>query len=117
MRAVADGALARHDSLGSANTTRSFQGGRPTIDTLTDAIKKIPTPTLIICGDEDDNCIGSSLFLKQPIPASGLAMFPKSGHVLNLEKPALFNEMVARFIALAGAGRWPARDPRSMQVA
>jgi 3-oxoadipate enol-lactonase len=48
VRAVADGALARHDSLGSANATRSFQGGRPTIDTLTDAIKKIPTPTLII---------------------------------------------------------------------
>jgi 3-oxoadipate enol-lactonase len=90
---------------------RSFKGGQPSIDTLTDAIKKIPTPTLIICGDEDDNCIGSSLFLKQHIPASGLAMFPKSGHVLNLEEPALFNEMVARFIALAGAGRWPARPP------
>jgi 3-oxoadipate enol-lactonase len=57
---------------------RSFQGGRPSIYTLTDAIKKIPTPTLIICGDEDDNCIGPSLFLKQHIPASGLAMFPKS---------------------------------------
>ena len=39
---------------------RSFQGGRPSIYTLTDAIKKIPTPT--ICGDEDDNCIGPSLF-------------------------------------------------------
>ncbi len=44
-------------------------------------------------------------------------MFPKSGHVLNLEEPALFNEMVERFIALAEAGRWPARDPRSMQAA
>ena len=43
---------------------RSFQGGRPSIYTLTDAIKRIPTPTLIICGDEDDNCIGPSLFLK-----------------------------------------------------
>ena len=41
-------------------------------------------------------------------------MFPKSGHVLNLEEPALFNEMVERFIALVEAGRWPARDPRSM---
>jgi hypothetical protein len=38
-------------------------------------------------------------------------MFPKSGHALNLEEPALFNEMVERFIALAEAGRWPARDP------
>jgi 3-oxoadipate enol-lactonase len=52
--------------------------------------------------------------LKKQLPASGLAIFPKSGHVLNLEEPALFNEMVERFIALAEAGRWPPRDPRSM---
>ncbi|GAC1332637.1 MAG: alpha/beta hydrolase [Bradyrhizobium sp.] len=107
-------ALARHDSQGSANTMRGFQGGRPSIYTMAEAIAKVPTPALIICGDEDDNCIGPSLFLKKHLPASGLAMFPKSGHVLNLEEPALFNEMVERFIALAEAGRWPARDPRSM---
>ena len=106
--------LARHDSTGSANTMCSFQGGRPSIYTLGDAIQKVPTPTLIICGDEDDNCVEPSLFLKKHLPAAGLAIFPKSGHVLNLEEPALFNEMVERFIALTEAGRWPARDPRSM---
>jgi len=107
-------ALARHDARGSANTIRGFQGGRPSIYTLTDAIEKVPTPALIICGDEDDNCIEPSLFLKKHLPAAGLAFFPKSGHVLNLEEPALFNEMVERFIALAEAERWPARDPRSV---
>jgi proline iminopeptidase len=109
-------ALARHDSIGSANTMRGFQGGRPSIYTLTEAIRKVATPSLIICGDEDDNCIEPSLFLKKHLPASGLAMFPKSGHVLNLEEPALFNETLERFIALVEAGRWPARDPRSMAV-
>ena len=108
------GALARHDSRGSANTMRGFQGGRPSIYTMAEAIAKVATPALIICGDEDDNCIGPSLFLKKHLPASGLAMFPKSGHVLNLEEPALFNEMVGRFITLAEAGRWLARDPRSL---
>ena len=107
-------ALARHDSKGSANTMRGFQGGRPSIYTLTEAIRKVPTPALIICGDEDDNCIEPSLFLKKHLPASGLTFFPKSGHVLNLEEPALFNEMVERFIALVEAGRWPVRDPRSV---
>jgi 3-oxoadipate enol-lactonase len=109
-------ALARHDSIGSANTMRGFQGGRPSIYTLTAAIRKVAAPALIICGDEDDNCIEPSLFLKKHLPASGLAMFPKSGHVLNLEEPALFNETLERFIALVEAGRWPARDPRSMAV-
>jgi len=107
-------ALARHDAKGSANTMRSFQGARPSIYTLTEAIRKVPTPALIICGDEDDNCIGPSLFLKRHLPASGLVFFPKSGHVLNLEEPALFNDMVERFVTLVEAGRWPVRDPRSM---
>ena len=71
-------------------------------------------PTLIIVGDEDDSCIEPSLYLKKHIARSGLAMFPKTGHVLNLEEPALFNEMVERFIALVEAGRWPVRDPRSL---
>ena len=110
-------ALARHDSKGSANTMRGFQGGRPSIYTLTDAIRKVTTPALIICGDEDDPCIEPSLFLKRHLPAAGLTFFPKSGHVLNLEEPALFNETVERFIALVEAGRWGARDPRSMAVA
>jgi proline iminopeptidase len=45
-----------------------------------------------------------------------LAIFPKSGHVLNLEEPALFNEMVERFIALTETGHWPVRDPRSRMI-
>jgi proline iminopeptidase len=106
-------ALARHDAKGSGNTMRSFQGGRPSIYTMEDALTKMAVPTLIICGDEDDNCVAPSLFLKKHIPASGLSMFPKAGHVLNLEEPALFNETLDRFIGLVEAGHWPARDPRS----
>src|ERR1700676_4191329 len=65
-------ALGRHDAKGSANTMRGFQGGRPSIYTLTGKIRKVSTPTLIICGDEDDSCIEPSLFLKKHLPASGL---------------------------------------------
>jgi 3-oxoadipate enol-lactonase len=107
-------ALARHDARGSANTMRGFQGGRPSIYTMTEAIRAVTTPALIICGDEDDNCIEPSLFLKRHLAASGLTFFPKSGHVLNLEEPALFNDAVERFIALVEAGRWGVRDPRSV---
>jgi 3-oxoadipate enol-lactonase len=80
------------------------------------AIRSAKTPALIICGDEDDGCVEPSLFLKKHLPASGLTFFPKSGHVLNLEEPALFNETVERFIALVEANRWSPRDPRSVVV-
>jgi 3-oxoadipate enol-lactonase len=107
-------ALARHDAKGSANTMRGFQGGRPSIYTMTEALRKVTTPALIICGDEDDACIAPSLFLKQHLAASGLSFFPKSGHVLNLEEPSLFNETVERFLARVEAGRWCQRDRRSV---
>ena len=73
----------------------------------------INVPTLILVGDEDDPCLQPSFFLKQWIASSGLAVFPKTGHVVNQEEPAAFNEAVADFIARVEAGRWPVRDPRS----
>jgi 3-oxoadipate enol-lactonase len=38
-------------------------------------------------------------------------MFPKTGHILDLEEPALVNETIERFLALTEADRWPPRDP------
>ena len=59
-------------------------------------------------GDEDDRCIEPSLFLKDTIAASGLVMFPKTGHVVNLEEPDLFNQVVGDFLVRVDAGRWGA---------
>ena len=54
---------------------------------------------------------------KQWIATSGLVVLPKTGHVVNQEEPALFNDAVSDFIARVEAGRWPARDPRSIRKA
>ncbi|MGH7058500.1 MAG: alpha/beta fold hydrolase [Acetobacteraceae bacterium] len=105
--------LAEHDATGLALTSRGFQGTRPSLYDFADAIRKLAVPALIVVGDEDERCIEPSLFLKDTIPASGLAMLPKSGHVVNLEEPDLFNALVGDFLARVEAGRWPARDPRT----
>jgi proline iminopeptidase len=107
--------LAEHDAQGSANTMRGFQAARPSLYDFEDAIRRIALPTLIVSGDEDDLCIEPSLFLKQWIAASGLAVFPKTGHAMNLEEPALFNQTLDDFLARVEAGRWPPRDPRSIR--
>jgi proline iminopeptidase len=106
-------ALAKHDAMGSALTMRVFQGRRPPLSAFEDGIKRIASPTLIIVGDEDDACIEASLYLKSTIQPSGLAMFQKTGHTLNLEEPVMFNATVERFLKAAEAGSWPPRDPRS----
>ena len=104
-------ALARHDSTGSANTMRGFQGGRPSIYTLTEAIRGATTPALIICGDEDEPCLEPSLYLKRVMPNAGLAVFAKSGHTVNIEEPDAFNREVWNFLVLAEAGKWTPAEP------
>jgi proline iminopeptidase len=107
--------FSQHDAGGAAKVMRGFQGQRPSIYDFEDAIRKITLPVLIVAGDEDDACIEPSLFLKRCIAASGLAMFPKTGHGMNLEEPDLFNRTLADFITLVEAGRWGPRDPRSIR--
>jgi proline iminopeptidase len=108
--------LAEHDAQGSANTSRGFQGGRPSLYDFEDAVRKLTTPTLIVVGDEDERCIEPSLFLKDAISASGLVMVPKTGHVVNLEEPDLFTHLVGDFLAQVDAGRWAPRDPRTRGI-
>ena len=105
--------LAEHDAKGSANTSRGFQGGRPSLYDFEGRIRNLATPALIVVGDEDDRCIEPSLFLKQTLAASGLVMLPKTGHAVNLEEPDLFNRAVGEFLARVEAGRWMPRDPRT----
>ena len=69
------------------------------------------TPTLIVAGDEDDPTLEPSLMMKRTIPQAALAVLPKSGHVLNLEEPALFNTLVEAFFHQVESGRWPDRSP------
>ena len=105
--------LAEHDPLGAASTMRGVQAKRPSLYDLEDRLRRLALPTLIIVGDEDDPALQPSIFLKRTIPAAGLLMLPKSGHPINLEEPAAFNQAVAEFLAQVTAGRWLPRDPRA----
>jgi 3-oxoadipate enol-lactonase len=107
--------FAAHDAQGSAYTMRGFQAERPSLYDFEAEIRRIAVPTLIVVGDEDDPCVEPSLRLKQWIAASGLVVFPKTGHVVNQEEPALFNQTVGDFLSRVEAGRWPPRDPRSQR--
>jgi pimeloyl-ACP methyl ester carboxylesterase len=105
--------LAEHSPLGAANTMRGVQARRPSLYDLEERFKGLAVPTLIVAGDEDDNSLQPSIFLKRTVPASGLLVLPKTGHTLNLEEPAAFNQAVADFLAQVAAGRWLPRDPRA----
>ena len=47
-------------------------------------------------------------FLKRSIPAAALSVFPRTGHAVNAEEPALFNQVLFEFLSAVDAGRWAA---------
>jgi|SRR6185295_6672506 len=106
--------LSGHSALGSANTMLGYQGRRPSLYELTEEMKRIRVPTLIMAGDEEEPCLEVSLLMKRCIPTSGLAILPRSGHGINLEEPALFNSLLENFLHQVEAGRWTERDPRAV---
>ena len=98
--------LGEHSAEGAALTMRGVQKIRPSLYDLEDDLKKMKTPTLIVSGDEDDWCLEPGLYLKRAIPASGLYVVPKTGHTINLEEPALFNQALGSFFDSVEAGFW-----------
>ncbi len=107
-------ALAEHDAVGAALTMRGVQVGRPSLYDLTDELRAVRTPVLVLAGDEDEGALEPSLMLKRTIPTAGLAILPRTGHTANLEEPAVFNEVVERFIGAVERGEWKARDSRAV---
>jgi pimeloyl-ACP methyl ester carboxylesterase len=98
-----------HSALGRALTMRGIQAKRPPLYDYEAKLKQLDVPALIMIGDEDEPCVQPALFLKRTIPRSGLAVFPKSGHAINLEEPELFNRQVLEFLTAVDSGKWGRR--------
>jgi pimeloyl-ACP methyl ester carboxylesterase len=105
--------LKEHSTAGSALTMRNVQGKRRTVYEVADQLPGLDVPTLIIAGDEDELALEPGLLMKRKIPNSGLLIVPKTGHTVNLEEPALFNDAVLDFISAAERGAWTARRDTS----
>jgi pimeloyl-ACP methyl ester carboxylesterase len=106
--------LTEHSARGSSLTLRGVQKRRPSLFDMAQQLRSITIPTLVVTGDEDDPCIEASIMMKRSIPSAALVMLPQSGHAINLEEPALFNQFVEHFFHQVESGRWRMRDPRSI---
>lgn len=108
--------LGEHSDVGSAGTMRGFQKERPSLYEFETAMAETTVPVLIMVGDEDEGALEPSIWMKRVIPTSGLVVFPKTGHTLNLEEPELYNRILESFLATVSSGRWGKRDPRSLSA-
>ena len=101
--------FAEHSAQGSANTMLGYQARRPSLYNLTAEMAGITAPVLIVAGDDDDPTLEPGLLMKRTIPTAALAILPASGHMTNLEEPALFNQLLENFFHQVESGRWVGR--------
>ena len=106
--------LAEHSTLGATMTLRGVQSQRPSLYDLTEEMKKITAPTLIMTGDEDWACLEPGILMKRNIATAALVVLPNAGHAINLEEPDAFNAHLDAFLHAVEVGKWPTRDPRAM---
>jgi pimeloyl-ACP methyl ester carboxylesterase len=106
--------FAKHSALGSANTLRGIQAKRPTVYSLERGLSRLKVPLHMVTGDEDNNCLEPSVFIKRVCPSAWLTVVPGTGHAVNLEEPDFFNRITAEFLAQVESGRFRLRDPRSL---
>jgi hypothetical protein len=78
--------MSEHSAEGSVLTLLGVQARRPSLFDLKAGFRAFGTPTLIMCGDEDDAMLEAGLFL---------------------------NRFLLDFITRVEAGRWPRRIPES----
>ena len=101
--------FSEHSAQGSAHTQLGCQARRPSLYDLTAEMTRIAAPVLIVAGDEDEPTLEPSLLMKRTIPMAALVVLPKTGHMHNLEDPALFNRLLEDFFHQVEAGRWTAQ--------
>jgi pimeloyl-ACP methyl ester carboxylesterase len=103
--------LAEHDPVGAANTLAEVQAKRPGLHDFASQLETLEVPVLILAGDEDEPCLDVSLWLKRQMPYSALKLYPRSGHLINLEDPDQFHLDIAQFHDTLADGRWEKRSP------
>lgn len=105
--------FAKFSAKGAGNTLRRVQAERASLYDFEDPLAASNVPTLLMIGDEDELVIEVNVFLKRTMPLAGLLVVPKSGHLINLEDPDIFNRALDEFLAAVDSQNWPARPAGS----
>ena len=86
----------RNNPCGLANSLRGVgTGAQPP---LHDRLGEITAPALLVAGEEDQKFSGITREMHRAIPTSRLETVPGIGHAVHLEKPEIFEHIVAGFL-------------------
>lgn len=71
---------------------------------ILDELHAIETPTLIVCGENDEPFLGPSRRMHERIAASEMVIIPGAGHTPQVEKASEFNRILLEFLTRAEQG-------------
>jgi pimeloyl-ACP methyl ester carboxylesterase len=72
---------------------------RKSLFRLTEPLKSVHVPTLVLVGEYDYVCSKAARLLAQTIPNASLKIIKGSGHMSPLEQPAAFTTALCDFLA------------------
>lgn len=81
--------LRRQSVVGALNTMRTLHWNRVSLFALSETLRDMRVPTLLIHGDEDHPFIvPTNAFLESTLPQCRRVVLPKTGHLVHIEEPA-----------------------------
>jgi pimeloyl-ACP methyl ester carboxylesterase len=95
-------ALVERQPVATIQTALAALGDRPD---MTDAMRHVAVPTLLVVGAEDQITPPACLEAAEAtIPGAKLLIVPAAGHLVPLEAPEVFNRAIVEFLAEALCG-------------
>jgi pimeloyl-ACP methyl ester carboxylesterase len=91
-----------HPSHGLAHVLRGVIARQPRMAALAPLLAQIAVPALVVVGDGDRHSLPPSRALAAALPHARLVVVPGAGHVVNLHRPAEFNDAVRAWLAASG---------------
>jgi pimeloyl-ACP methyl ester carboxylesterase len=88
-----------HSAQALAHLLREVLAGSPSPESLAPRLQKCQVRTCLFAGTDDPESLGPSRALARLLPHAELHELEAAGHVVNLTKPALFNQLLLAFLA------------------
>ncbi len=91
--------LMEHAPHALAHIQRELLSASPSPSTLAPQLRALDIPTCLIAGSDDPESLGPCQELAELLPRAELHVLEDAGHVVNLTKPTLFNQILLQFLA------------------
>jgi pimeloyl-ACP methyl ester carboxylesterase len=91
--------LLEHAPQALAHIQREILAASPSLARLSSALRALDIPTCLIAGTDDPESLAPCRELAQLLPRAKLHELENAGHVVNLTRPTLFNQILLEFLA------------------